>query len=365
MTNEERNTALYQKMSAEQDTYRKWLLTQPPEEILHHTYEYTVREDVLMCLENRNLTDAQADALLKFPSPLGDVFREFEKRETDYMDTVFDSLICQANTVIEAEAEKRRILKETPVYPYPGSYAHEHGELEQYRASHKANIACKQAIEAASREHYQDNRLGKEAALEVIDAFGMDRTLYVLAATVREKDWDGRISRSNKDWARTIPVFENPDAWGHDRNVEFVVDASNPGLTDLFLNQVRREQHLRTPLSDEEIKAEAARLLSELQAQKEPNSPHGTHFMAQFSPDFMERGNSRDMNRLMSMLPFRSVSFSALDDRKGHFVLVPKEEDRSQPLKKLRRSVRKNLQKTSEQTGPGTHKKKKPEREVR
>ena len=90
-------------------------------------------------------------------------------------------------------------------------------------------------------------------------------------------------------------------------NTEFVVDASNPGLTDIFLNQVRREQHLRTPLSDEEIKTEAARLLSELQAQKEPNSPHGTHFMAQFSPDFMARGNSRDMNRLMSMLPFRCV----------------------------------------------------------
>lgn len=144
-----------------------------------------------------------------------------------------------------------------------------------------------------------------------------------------------------------------------------MVDASNPGLTDIFLNQVRREQHLRTPLSDEEIKTEAARLLSELQAQKEPNSPHGTHFMAQFSPDFMARGNSRDMNRLMSMLPFRSVSFSSLDDRKGHFVLIPKEEDRNQPLKKLRRSVRKNLQKSSEQSGPGTPKKKKPEREVR
>ena len=123
MTNEERNTALYQKMSAEQETYRKWLLAQPPEEILHHTYEYTVREDVLMSLENRNLTDAQADALLKSPCPLEDVFREFEKRETDYMDTLFDSLVYRANTMIEAEAEKRRVLLETPVYPYPGSYA--------------------------------------------------------------------------------------------------------------------------------------------------------------------------------------------------------------------------------------------------
>ena len=38
MTNEKLNTALYEKMFAEQETYRAWLLSQPPEEILNHTY---------------------------------------------------------------------------------------------------------------------------------------------------------------------------------------------------------------------------------------------------------------------------------------------------------------------------------------
>ncbi len=41
MTNEKLNTALYEKMFAEQETYRAWLLSQPSEEILNHTYEYT------------------------------------------------------------------------------------------------------------------------------------------------------------------------------------------------------------------------------------------------------------------------------------------------------------------------------------
>ena len=39
MTNEELNTALYEKMFSEQETYRAWLLAQSPEEILNHTYE--------------------------------------------------------------------------------------------------------------------------------------------------------------------------------------------------------------------------------------------------------------------------------------------------------------------------------------
>ena len=43
----------------------------------------------------------------------------------------------------------------TQLYIYPASYAHEHGELEQYRASYKANIACKEAIEQAIADHYQ------------------------------------------------------------------------------------------------------------------------------------------------------------------------------------------------------------------
>ncbi len=53
------NTALYEKMAAEQDKFRDWLKSQPPEEILHHTYEYTVREDILMAMEELELTDAR------------------------------------------------------------------------------------------------------------------------------------------------------------------------------------------------------------------------------------------------------------------------------------------------------------------
>ena len=42
MTNEERNTALYQKMFAEQEKFRDWLKGQSPEDILNHAYEYTI-----------------------------------------------------------------------------------------------------------------------------------------------------------------------------------------------------------------------------------------------------------------------------------------------------------------------------------
>ena len=137
------NTALYEKMSDEQDKFRDWLKSQPPEEILHHTYEYTVREDIVMAMEQLELTDAQAQALLDSSSPLADVYRYFEKLETGYMDVIRDSIENRADDVCKAQEE----LRTAPLYPHSAAYASEHGEMAQYNRSYQANSACKEAIE--------------------------------------------------------------------------------------------------------------------------------------------------------------------------------------------------------------------------
>ena len=54
-------------------------------------------------------------------------------------------------------------MKDIPVYRFPAEHARENGELELYRASNKANAACKEAIEKAISEHYCDNVLHREA----------------------------------------------------------------------------------------------------------------------------------------------------------------------------------------------------------
>ena len=105
--NTDKNTALYEKMAAEQDKFRDWLKSQPPEEILKHTYEYTVREDILMAMEELELTDAQAQALLDSPTPLADVYHYFEKVETDHMDVVRDCIEIRADDVCRTHEELR------------------------------------------------------------------------------------------------------------------------------------------------------------------------------------------------------------------------------------------------------------------
>ena len=343
--NEALQQSLYDKLSREQDKYRDWLKGQPPEEILHHSYEYTVREDILMSMEELTLMEAETRALLLSPSPMAILYDKFSDLETGYMDTIRDSVEATAKD----EAKK---LRELPVYPYPADHAQENGELDAYRASFRANVSCKEAIEAAIRDNYHDNRLDTAAVGQVAEQFGQERMLYVLAATVRHFDYDGRISRDNKRWANTIPVYENKDGMDSDRSVQFVV-CSHPGLTDLFLTGARREQ----PLTADEIKTEAARLLGKLQEPVQPNSPGGTHFMAEVSRDFVERAGAKDTAALQKLLPFRSLALSNLKDRKGVFAVISKEEDRTQPLRSRKPSVRSKLQQTAEQKPTSAKKK--------
>lgn len=133
-------------------------------------------------------------------------------------------------------------MENTPVYKHTASYAREHNELPLYRESYRANIACKEAIEAAIRDSYHNDTLDcKTASRQLGEKFSIERIAYVLANTVQEKDWDGRISPLNKAWAKTIPVCQDVDAWGQSRNCYFVVDQAHSGLVDLFVTHIRRE----------------------------------------------------------------------------------------------------------------------------
>ena len=92
MTNDELNTKIYEKLFAEQQEYKGWLLTQSPEDILKHAYEYTIRDDIVLAMEYLDLTDEQAKALIDSEKPLESIFNAFENIEGNHMDDVRDLL---------------------------------------------------------------------------------------------------------------------------------------------------------------------------------------------------------------------------------------------------------------------------------
>ncbi len=84
------------------------------------------------------------------------------------------------------------------VYRHTFSYADDHGELDEYRASRKLDKECSQAVVDAIRQNYDGKHLNKEAVKPVVEEYGSERLVFVLANTLQRLPWDGRFSRDNK-----------------------------------------------------------------------------------------------------------------------------------------------------------------------
>ncbi len=155
-----------------------------------------------MAMEQLELTDAQAQALLDSPSPLADVYRYFEKLETGYMDVIRDSIENRADDVCRAKEE----LRTAPVYPHSAAYASEHGEMAQYNRSYQANSACKEAIEQTISAHYAENRLDTEAAVkDVLEKFGRNGYNSFLQTPSSARTMTGVSLRTIKPGQKPFP----------------------------------------------------------------------------------------------------------------------------------------------------------------
>ncbi len=145
-----------------------------------------------------------------------------------------------AEVTVEAEAEKTEApatpsMVDIPVYREYANYAYEAGEMDAYRASRDANMACRDAIEAAISANYGNNRLASESAVEsVLEQFSPERVEYVLANSIQQKEHDGRIHHSLKEWAKDIQVCP-------DHAQYCIVDKVNPGLLSLFVTEFNRQ----------------------------------------------------------------------------------------------------------------------------
>ena len=113
MADTELSSKLYEKVSAEQDKFRAWLMGQPPADILDHAVEYAVREDILMEIGALELPDDQARALLASPDTMADIYKTFSKMaDTGHMDVVRESIEDRAATLSMEQAVQEAVQME-------------------------------------------------------------------------------------------------------------------------------------------------------------------------------------------------------------------------------------------------------------
>ena len=173
-----------------------------------------------------------------------DAIRKTAAEMIEGIDAKLKVLLAEKAQSVEQEAVPEEKL-EVPIYRETANYAYEAGEMEAYRASLAANEKCRSAIEAAISSNYGDNSLNAEAAVKsVLEQFSPERVRYVLANTIQQKNFDGRIPQPLKEWAKSVEVCpENAS--------RFLVDKLNPGLTALFVDAFRQQTEPKKEVTSE------------------------------------------------------------------------------------------------------------------
>ena len=124
-------------------------------------------------------------------------------------------------------------MNKTYLYPYSSAEARERNELSLWRESHRANIACRDAIEDAIRRSFDGWHLDKDCTSLVLEKYGYKRTAWVLVNTLHELKWDGRFSHANKQWAERRYISQDER-----HNAEITV-RSHPAVLDGFVTFYR------------------------------------------------------------------------------------------------------------------------------
>ena len=279
---------LSERIAAEYNFFISNLKNEKPEVIIAAAYEINTKDNIRTYVENEelDLSDAQMKALLSSENLLNEVYQEWNKNESaNSYDDVSMILADRADRIllslerrekenvpvehIETEQEEppapdvpvehsepkqeEIVFSNVPIYTKSPAEAREQGEIEIYRESRKANSACADMIDAVLSKHYNNNRIDSESALnDLLEKFSADRIALVTALNIRSKDWDGRISRENKEWANVYlsnvapEIRERPDG---------CYLTTHPGLLNLFANTVRshleKEKELAAQEKDE------------------------------------------------------------------------------------------------------------------
>ncbi len=117
---------------------------------------------------------------------------------------------------------------------------------------------CVEALQNEIASSFDGFRLNADIAQKTVEKFDLDTVKVVLANSIQQKHYDGRISRENKSWAiidveNTIPMNDRP----------YCILDGNAGLLNIVANQFRK-------LEKEPQKPSALDQLSALKVDTEP-----------------------------------------------------------------------------------------------
>ena len=174
----------------------------------------------------------------------------------------------------------------------------------------------------------------------------------------------GTVTLVYEQGTREQPAERHFDGYPDPKLGKFERFEIQPKDPEALQSLLREEKHSRDRLTPGDfgahiealhsnlIEREARRIVADMKKLPEPNSPDKSHFMVELSPVFTRLASTKDTERLFSMLPYKTLSFSELKDQRGTYALIRKDENRDKGIRKPRPSVRAQLAQEKKRTTP-------------
>ncbi|MCM1213355.1 MAG: hypothetical protein NC548_02400 [Lachnospiraceae bacterium] len=174
----------------------------------------------------------------------------------------------------------------------------------------------------------------------------------------------GMVTLVYEQGTREQPAGQYFDGYPDPQLGKFEYFETQPKDPEALRFLLREEKHSRdklTPgdfgahieaLHNDLIEREARRIVADMKKLPALNSPDKSHFMVELSPVFTRLASTKDTERLFSMLPYKTLSFSALKGQRGTYALIGKDENRDREVRKPRPSVRAQLAQDKKKTAP-------------
>ena len=120
-----------------------------------------------------------------------------------------------------------------PLYRYSVETAKRDGELDAWRESRNENIRCRDYLDEQIKEKFDGFHLPDECAENTVKEFGYDRTMWVIASTILERKGDGRFTKENVKWAKSLNIESDRHSY------EFALN-SHSCIVDGLASDVRK-----------------------------------------------------------------------------------------------------------------------------
>lgn len=234
---------LYEKMSAENEAYLADMKTKPVDEIIQSAYQIAWRKNMLYLFDSpTTLTPQQLHVLLELKQPMAELYNCWLKQDTEEMDLLRGCLENHADDILKHRAEEKYNDPKTPLYSKPLREARFNGELFDWRCNHKRSEECARMFRQEATVAYNEQKfpafLGQWTA-----AYGKERCMLVLAATMQQRKEDARFSPPARQATAQVSAYLGVDG---DHAADYAVN-THSCIVNAAMEHLAKPERLHTP----------------------------------------------------------------------------------------------------------------------